>query len=107
MTNSKLFDKLRGLIEDQGNTDKKHIKKIRKVLRKLKERQRELKEQLDAAQNPQELRKIEQEIEVIKLQRSKGAAVYKQLKKDRKKRKEGETRGPLQVDPGDASGVAN
>jgi len=35
MTNARLFDKLRTLIEDARDADKKHIKKLRKVLRKL------------------------------------------------------------------------
>jgi rubrerythrin len=91
MTNARLFDKLRTLIEDARDADKKHIKKLRKVLRKLKERQNELRDKLGDVDNPSERRKIEQEIAVISLQRGKGAEVYKQLKAARKQRKEGKT----------------
>jgi len=76
MTNARLFDKLRTLIEDARDADKKHIKKLRKVLRKLKERQNELRDKLGDVDNPSERRKIEQEIAVISLQRGKGVEVY-------------------------------
>jgi rubrerythrin len=90
MTSTRLFAKLRALIEDTTNTDKKHIRKLRKVLRKLKDRQNTLRESLEETDNPQERRKIEQELEVLNLQRSKGAEVYKQLKQARKLANEGE-----------------
>jgi len=93
MTNARLFDKLRTLIEDTRDADKKHIKKLRKVLRKLKERQNELRDKLGDVDNPSERRKIEQEIAVISLQRGKGVEVYRQLKAARKNRKEGKLPG--------------
>ncbi len=88
MTNARLFAKLRTLIEDAHNADKKHIKKLRKVLRKLKDRQHELRDSLEDADNLQERRKIEQEMAVITLQRGKGVEIYKQAKKARKLDKE-------------------
>jgi predicted nucleic acid-binding Zn-ribbon protein len=91
MTNARLFDKLRTLIEDARDVDKKHIKKLRKVLGKLKERQNELRDKLEDVDNPSERRKMEQEIAVISLQRGKGVEVYRQLKAARKQRKEGNT----------------
>jgi hypothetical protein len=87
MTNAKLFARLRTLIEDANNTDKKHIKKLRKVLHKLKERQHQLRDVLAEVEDPPNKMRIEQEIEVIVLQRRKGAEVYKQLKQARKARK--------------------
>ena len=84
MANTRLFAKLRALVEDATNADKKHLKKLRKVLRKLKERQKVLRNRLEEVDNPEERRKIEQEIAVITLQRGKGAEVYKQLKRARK-----------------------
>ena len=91
MTNAKLFARLRTLIEDARDADKKHIKKLRKVLRKLKERQNELRHKLEDedVDNQLERQKIEQEVAVISLQRGKGVEIYKQLKDARKKRKEG------------------
>ena len=87
MTNAELFAKLRTLIEDASNADKKHIKKLRKVLRKLKHRQNELRDSLEGTDNLQTRRKIEQEMEVLTLQRGKGVEIYKQLKQARKSAK--------------------
>ena len=99
MTNARLFARLRSLMEDATSADKKHIKKIRKVLRKLKERQADLRENLDNAVSIEERRKIEQEIEVITLQRVKGQEVYRKLKKARKLAKQ----GPSENTPGVAT----
>ena len=80
MTNAKLFEKLGTLLELGDDADKKHINKLRKVLQKLKKRQKELVASLNGAEGKHERRKIEQEIEVLKLQRNKGVKVYKRLK---------------------------
>jgi lysophospholipid acyltransferase (LPLAT)-like uncharacterized protein len=80
MTNAKLFEKLGALLEIGDDADKKHIKKLRKVLQKLKKRQKELVAALEGTEGKHERRKIEQEIEVLKLQRKKGVKVYKRLK---------------------------
>ncbi len=88
MTNAKLFEKLRSLMAEADRTDKKHIKKLRKVLHELKDRQRELQEKLEQSDSSQEQAKIQQEIDVIKLQRGKGAEVYQRIKQERKARKE-------------------
>ena len=95
MKSSKLLNKLRALIEDatDTDTDKKHIKKIRKVLRKLKESQNALRDSLERAETIQDQQKIEQEIAVIDLQRGKGVEVYKTLKSARKGQKKS-TSGP-------------
>ena len=88
MNNDKLFAKLRSLMETADNADKKHIKKLRKILHKLKDRQHELEEVLEQTSSPDRQAKIRQEIDVIRLQRGKGAQVYKQVKAERKSRKE-------------------
>jgi translation elongation factor EF-1alpha len=80
MTNDKLFEKLGALLETRGDADKKHIKKLRKVLQKLKKSQKELYVSLDEIDDEHERRKIKQDIEVLKLQRQKGVKVYKELK---------------------------
>lgn len=80
MTNEKLLNKLGSLLETSEDADKKHIKKLRKVLRKLKKNQKELQAGLDEVRDDHERRKIKQEIEVLKLQRKKGVKVYKTLK---------------------------
>lgn len=89
MTNAKLFAKLRSLLEDATNADKKHIQKIRKVLRKLKDRQADLRDSLVDIESLPERQKIEQEIEVITLQRVKGLEVYRRLKNARKLARQG------------------
>lgn len=88
MNNSKLFARLRSLMEKADSADKKQIKKLRKVLHKLKDRQKELEQQLEADPSCTSLNRIRQEIDVIKLQRSKGTAVYQKIKAERKARKE-------------------
>ena len=80
MTNDKLFKKLGTLLETEDDADKKHIKKLRKVLQKLKKSQKALHASLDQVDDEHERRKIKQDIEVLKLQRKKGVKVYKKLK---------------------------
>ena len=80
MTNDKLFEKLGALLEIEDDADKKHIKKLRKVLQKLKKSQKELHTSLDLIDDEHERRKIKRDIEVLKLQRKKGVKVYKELK---------------------------
>jgi len=80
MTNDKLFEKLGALLEIEDDTDKKHIKKLRKVLQKLKKSQKELHASLDLIDDEHERRKIKQDIEVLKKKKKKGVKVYKELK---------------------------
>jgi len=87
MTSAKLFGKLRSLLEKTEHADKKHIKQLRKVLRKLKDRQKELEQSLEETRDPEKRARIQQEIDVIRLQRGKGADVYQAIKAERKARK--------------------
>ena len=87
MTNAKLFEKLRSLIENADDSDKKRIKKIRKVVHKLRDRQRKLENDLEDIKSEHERQKTEQDIRVIQLQREKGIKVYRQLKRDLDNRK--------------------
>ena len=86
MTNARLFEKLGKLLDIGADADKKHIKKLRKVLQKLKKNQKELVASLDHVKGEHERRKITQDIEVLKLQRKKGVKVYKELKQAAAKR---------------------
>lgn len=83
MTTPELLKKLHKLTENVDQADNKQIKKLRKVLRKLKTKQQKLQEQLADAKGEHESRKIKQEIEVLKLQRTKGVRIYKELKRPR------------------------
>ena len=87
MTNAKLFEKLRSLIENADDSDKKRIKKIRKVVHKLRDRQRKLENDLEDIKSEHERQKTEQDIRVIQLQRERGIKVYRQLKRDLDNRK--------------------
>ena len=95
MTNSKLLDKLKALTKNADNADKEHIKKLHKVLKKLKKRQQKLAEGLKDVDKDHDRQKVEQEINVLRLQRQKGAEVYKQLKKERRERKDHEKNEPV------------
>lgn len=86
MRNEKLFEKLGNLLETSEKADKKHIKKLRKILLTLKENQKALRLDLHRAEEEHERRKILQEIEVLKLQRKKGVKVYKDLKSGHSKK---------------------
>ena len=86
MTNAKLFEKLGKLLDLSADADKKHIKKLRKVLQKLKKNQKQLVASLEQADGEHERRKIKQDIEVLKVQRKKGIKVYKELKQATAKR---------------------
>ena len=83
MTNTKLLEKLKNLTKNTTNVDDEHIKQLRKVLRKLKKRKHKLADAREEAENDHERLKIDQEIEVLHLQRKKGVEIYKRLKKER------------------------
>ena len=86
MKSAKLLEKLRNLTNDTEKVDKEYIKKLRKVLHKLKKRQQKLADDLQEVDDDQDRQRIEQEIEVLQLQRKKGVDVYKRLKKEREER---------------------
>lgn len=88
MTNSKLLERLKDLTRRTDKVDKEHIKALRKVLRKLKKRQQKLADERLEVESDRERQKIDQEIQVIQFQRSKGVEIYKRLKKEREERKQ-------------------
>ena len=81
MTNTQLFEKLGSLLDKSEDADKRHVKKLRKVLRQLKKNQKALESSLEGIDARHERRKIAQDIEVLEMQRKKGIKVYKSLKK--------------------------
>lgn len=84
MTTPELLNKLHKITKTADRDDKKKIKQLRKVLDKLKKKQRKLEEQLKDVKGKHDTRKKQQEIEVLKLQRTKGVRIYKELKGARK-----------------------
>ena len=81
MSREKLYKKLGKLIDRDEDIDRKQLKELRQVLRQLKQKQKELANRLDQADGRHEQRKLTQDIAVLKLQRKKGVAVYKVLKR--------------------------
>ena len=81
MTKEKLYKRLGKLIDRREDPDRKQLKELRQVLQQLKQNQKELTGRLGQAGSPQQRRKLQQDIEVLKLQRKKGVTVYKELKR--------------------------
>ena len=80
MTKAKLLKKLQSLLDQADDAKKKDIKKLHKVVKELKNKQKDLEHRLEGTADDKERSRIRKDIEVIKLQRRKGAAVYRQLK---------------------------
>lgn len=83
MKANKLLKKLNKLAGLGKDADKEEVSKLRGVLKALKEKQVKLHEKLERVEGEHERRKINQQIEVIKLQREKGVEVYRTLKEER------------------------
>jgi hypothetical protein len=81
MTKEKLYKRLGKLIDRREDPDRKQLKELRQVLQQLKQNQKELIGRLEHAGSPHQRRKLQQDIEVLKLQRKKGVTVYKELKR--------------------------
>lgn len=83
MKREKLLEKLAKLTRPAERIKKKQVKKLREVLAELKEKEDKLREQLQQTAGKDEQRKIQQKIEVIRMQREKGVEVYRQQKQAR------------------------
>lgn len=83
MSEKNLLDKLSRLVEKK-NPNEEHLEKLRKVLHKLKKKQKKLQEQL--ADLPEDQRQeVARNIEIIKLQRTKGLEVFKSLRDEERR----------------------
>ena len=80
MTRKKLLKKLQSLLDKSDDARKQDIKKLHKVVKELKQKQKHLEHRLEDTEDEKERSKLSQNIEVVKLQRKKGVAVYRQLK---------------------------
>ena len=83
MTRKKLLKKLQSLLDKSDDAKKQDIKKLHKVVKELKQKQKHLEHRLDDTQDEKERSRLLKDIEVIQLQRKKGAAVYRRLKEER------------------------
>lgn len=80
MKTPKLLKKLEKLTSGKTTSaEKKQLKKLGKVLVALKEKQEDLLIKLEEETDEKKRRKIQLKFDVIRLQRDKGAQVYKSL----------------------------
>ncbi len=79
MKRKKLLHKLQVLLSEDDDHKKKDIDKLRKVIKQLHDKQKELEHKLEELPEGEEQSKVRKHIEVIRLQRQKGAAVYREL----------------------------
>ncbi len=80
MNKGKLLKRLQSLLDQSDEARRNDIKKLHKVVKELKKKQKSLEHRLEDTTDDKERSKLRKDIEVIKLQRKKGAAVYRQLK---------------------------
>jgi predicted nucleic acid-binding Zn-ribbon protein len=78
MKNEKLLDKLKTFFDADARERKKQKSDIKDILKKLKKRERKLKEKLDAENNAEKRKHLQQEIDVIYAQRTKGIKLIKE-----------------------------
>jgi hypothetical protein len=83
MKTAKLLDKLGRLIESPEELDKQRLKKLRKLVQELKDKQKKLEKELQEEDDEETRHRIQRSIEVVRTQRKKGAAVYKEIKQPR------------------------
>lgn len=81
MKTAKLLDKLGRLVESPGSLGRERLKKLRKMVRELKDKQKKLEKALRKETDEEVRHNIQRSIEVVRTQRKKGAAVYKELKR--------------------------
>jgi predicted nucleic acid-binding Zn-ribbon protein len=78
MKHEKLLDKLKIFFDADARERKKQKSDIKDILKKLKKRERKLKEKLDAENNAEKRKHLQQEIDVIYAQRTKGIKLIKE-----------------------------
>lgn len=78
MKTKSLLDRLHKLL--QRPPEKARLKKLRKTIKALKEKQKDLEDQLERADGSHARKRLQQKIAVLRAQRKKGAAVYRELK---------------------------
>jgi hypothetical protein len=81
MKTAKLLDKLGRLVESPQDLDRDRLKKLRKLVRELKDKQKKLEKELRKETDEEARHHIQRSIEVVRTQREKGAAVYKEIKR--------------------------
>jgi hypothetical protein len=78
MSTGKLLDRLKAWLDDPP--EKSRLKQLRRTVKALKQKQRELEVRLDKTEGKHARHRLEHKIRVLKKQRSKGAALYRELK---------------------------
>jgi hypothetical protein len=89
MKTAKLLDKLGGLMNTSKDVDKERLKKLCKVIKELKQKQKKFEKQLKDEDDKERRKSLKRSIEVIRVQRQKGAEAYQAMKKARAEAKAG------------------
>lgn len=79
MKYEKLLDKLKTFFDADARERKKQKSDIKDILKKLKKKERKLREKLDAENIAEKRKHLQQEIDVIYAQRTKGIKLIKEL----------------------------
>lgn len=79
----KLLDKLSYCLQTDQREQLKQYKSLKDVLKKLKKKRDVLREELSAVADSDERERIQRKLDVITVQRQKGLALLKELKKPR------------------------
>ena len=85
MKQKKLLDKLKTFFDADAREREKQQSDIKDILKKLKKRERKLKEKLEAEKKAEKRKHLQQEIDVIYVQRTKGIKLIKELNEPEKK----------------------
>ena len=78
---TKLLKQVQTFLDDDLRSQKKHYDEVKETLKKLKKRSNALKKEIKRCKNDKERAQLEEEVAIIKLQRKKGIAILKDVKK--------------------------
>lgn len=82
MTNKKLIERMRNLLDLDRRRQKKKIDKLEALVAKLDKRRRELDKELDKEKKADRKKRLERDLRVLSEQRKKGLKLLEKLKKD-------------------------
>ena len=78
MKTTKLLKRIGAMLSQSPEATKR--RQLHKTIKELKRKQKDLEDRLKDADGKQERRHIQQKIDILRAQRRKGAALYKELK---------------------------
>ena len=78
MKQEKLLNKLKTFFDSDARERAKQKSNVKEILKKLKKKERKLKEKLDSEKNTEKRNRLQQEIDIIYAQRTKGIKLIKE-----------------------------